>query len=353
MASLLRRLGRPLLYLVATAAVALVATEAGVRLLGVAPRLPNQYAMFVPDPVLPHRPRPGSVLRGRAVTGEFDFEYAHNSRGYRDVEREEAKPPGTFRILGLGDSFAYGAGASFEGTYHARLERAFNARSGAPRVEVIKAGIPRFFPEAERLLLEHEGLRYEPDLVLVAFVPNDVLDTYLGLDAMEVLPNGHIVTNYGARLLQRLGPATTTVYEHSHAARIVIRALLQRAVANERPVRGEDVYRADGFHEADWQELLRQLDAMLDVTRRQGAELVVIHLPAGPPWDASRAYPGQRLSAWARASGAVFVDTLPALRRHPAPETLYWPLDGHPTDEGHAVFAEVLYEELTSRGLVP
>ncbi len=45
-------------------------------------------------------------------------------------------------------------------------------------MEIIKAGIPRFFPRPERLLLEHEGHTFQPDLILVGFVPNDVMDTY-------------------------------------------------------------------------------------------------------------------------------------------------------------------------------
>jgi lysophospholipase L1-like esterase len=310
--------------------------------------------MFVPDPVLPHRPRPGSVIEGRSRSGEFDFHYAHNALGYRDREHSFEKPPGTFRILGLGDSFTYGAGAAADATFLARLERALNERPGGhPRVEVVNAGIPSFFPEAERLLLEHEGLRFAPDLVVVGFVPNDVIDTYRGLKAIRVLPNGYIVTNYGAQLLERLGPVPLLAYERSHAARIAIRALLARTLENERPVRGDDVYRPGGYHEDDWLEVLRQYDRMAARAREHGAGLAVVHLPAQGPWDERHAYPAERLAAWAAGAGASFVDTLPALRRHPHPESLYWALDGHPTDAGHAVMADALLAGLTERGLVP
>jgi len=39
-----------------------------------------------------------------------------NSRGYRDVERELAKAPGSRRALALGDSFTWGVGVEFDDT---------------------------------------------------------------------------------------------------------------------------------------------------------------------------------------------------------------------------------------------
>lgn len=344
-----------LVYLAVTAAAALVLSELAVRALGLAPRLPAQYALYVTDPVLSHKPRPGSVLEGRSTTGEFDFRYEHNAQGWRDREVALEKPPGTFRILGLGDSFTYGAGATFENTYLSRLERMLNARDGRhPRVEVLKAGISRFFPETERLLLEHYGLRFSPDLVTVGFVPNDVLDTYLGVEAIRVLPDGRLVSNYGARLLEQLGPGMLFLYRNWHTLRIPIRRYLQTQVERDKPIHPEDLFRDGGAHENDWQEIERQYTAMAELLRPSGAPLVVVHLPQRDLQNEGVEYPARRLSAWAaRTPGASFVDTLPTLRERAAGARLYWPKDGHPTDAGHEVFAEVLGDALVERGLVP
>jgi lysophospholipase L1-like esterase len=334
--------------------VSLAAVELAVRALGLAPGLPNQYAMFVPDPILPHKPRPGSVIEGRAQSGEFDFRYAHNSLGWRGPEVAPQKPAGSFRILGLGDSFTYGAGVDVADTYLARLEQRLNARGpGHPRVEVVNAGIPSFFPEPERLLLEHYGLPLSPDLVLVGFVANDVVDTALGVESIEVLPDGRIVTTHGARLLAELGPGLLTLYEHWQTFRIPVRRWLTARIANERPVRPEEVFRENGFHEEAWREVEREYDRMVETARAHGARLVLVSLPQQGPWDETAGYPGARLGAWAARSGVLFVDALPAMRASSAHERLHWPRDRHPTAAGHRVVADAIFEALVARGAVP
>jgi lysophospholipase L1-like esterase len=342
-----------LVWLGVTSGLSLAGVELGVRLLRLAPPLPNQYQLFVEDPVLPYRLRPESRLAGRAPEGEFEFDYQHNSLGLRERELPFAKPPGTFRILGLGDSFTYGAGAKAENVYLARLERRLNARPGDhPGVEVVNAGVPRYFPEAERLFLQEFGFRYQPDLVLLGFVPNDVIDTYLGRDAIQVLPDGRLVSTQGARLVAQLGTLATAAYTHSHALRVLIARHL-RTRADLRPVRPEEVLQPDGFHEAAWREVERQYDLLLELVRARGARLVLVHLPQIGPWDARHDYPAQRLAAWAEARGVAFVDTLPALRARQDSELLYWPKDRHPTDAGHAAIADAIFDALSNQALVP
>src|SRR5262245_14158083 len=49
-----------------------------------------------------------------------------NQQGLRGPEVTVAKPPGTFRVLGLGDSFAFGLGVREEDTFLRRLEADLN-----------------------------------------------------------------------------------------------------------------------------------------------------------------------------------------------------------------------------------
>jgi hypothetical protein len=50
--------------------------------------------------------------------------------------------------------------------------------------------------------------------------------------------------------------------------------------------------------------------------------------------------------------GGRFIDILPDYRGVPGPERDYFPVDGHPDADGHAIIARFLAKELTS-GAVP
>lgn len=123
-------------------------------------------ACAVHDPDLGWRNMPGAVARVKAP--RFSYRLRINSKGLRDVEHPYEKEPGTFRIALLGDSIAWGWGVD-DGRCFADL---IEPRLG---VEVINLGVPGYSTDQQLLTLERDGLRYEPDLVLLCFVLNDVL----------------------------------------------------------------------------------------------------------------------------------------------------------------------------------
>ena len=104
--------------------------EIASRALGLAPSLPNEYSAFVQDSVLKWKLRPKSVLDGLSKTAEFRFRYEHNALGFRGRNHEIKKEPGVFRIIGIGDSFTYGAGVGADATFLARIEAALLGRGG-------------------------------------------------------------------------------------------------------------------------------------------------------------------------------------------------------------------------------
>ena len=344
---------RRLRLLAVACLVSLLLAEVLVRALGLAPPLGRQYRNFMADPDLPFRIRPNSVERGLAPSKEFRFEYRHNSQGLRDVEHAAGKPPGVFRIVAVGDSFTYGVGAAFDETYLAVMERQLNARTGAhPRVETVRAGVPRYYPETQRIWLERHGMAYQPDLVLVGFLPNDVFDTLQGLDAIAVDPSGYLKT----REARALPAWITWVFRFSHVGRLAVRTALNLRHRGDAGPQWDEVYRSGGPYEPAWLNVEGELGRMAALVRAAGAKLVVLHIPQLGPWDTTRAYPARRLAAWAEAQGDVgFIDALPALQAAAAqsPTPLYFPLDGHCTSAGYRVIGDLLATVLASRGEVP
>lgn len=113
---------------------------------------------------------------GRFVRPAFDVEIRANRRGLRDHE-PEAKAPGAFRILGLGDSFAFGWGVPLEASFFKRLKPLLDGSHPGANHEVVSAGIPGYGTCEALRLLKSVGLGYEPDLVILAFYEgNDYLN---------------------------------------------------------------------------------------------------------------------------------------------------------------------------------
>jgi hypothetical protein len=108
--------------------------------------------------------------RGVLNTPYYRIAYATNSQGLRDFERPLRKPPRTFRILALGDSYVEGQGVKFQELFLTQAEAALNASGRFPyKVEIIKAGVGGWGPANELAYLNQYGWAFEPDAVLVCF----------------------------------------------------------------------------------------------------------------------------------------------------------------------------------------
>ena len=119
-----------------------------------------------------HVPNSEAVLMG--VTMKI------NSQGLRDREFSFQKEPGVYRILILGDSMTVGWGAPVEATYPKVLEKLLEESrpdSTAPHCEVINTGVGNYNTSQEVAYFKEQGLRYQPDMVVLGFYINDAEPT--------------------------------------------------------------------------------------------------------------------------------------------------------------------------------
>jgi lysophospholipase L1-like esterase len=157
-------LGASLLVVLSTA-VSLALAEVTLRLLGhrgePITRISNIY--LVDDPILDWRYEPNSeIRRGRVV-------YRYNSVGFRDTEHPLRKPAGIERIVVLGDSVTEGYGVEWKDVFASVLQASLGER-----YEVINIAAGGLNTPQEVHLLERVGTKYDPNLVVVNFVLNDV-----------------------------------------------------------------------------------------------------------------------------------------------------------------------------------
>lgn len=97
-----------------------------------------------------------------------------NGAGFRGALPAIPKPPGITRILLLGDSEVLGAKLAERDTLSAQLELALTKRDGAVW-EVLNFGTDGYDTVQEERLFETRGVPFQPDLVLLYFVSNDVV----------------------------------------------------------------------------------------------------------------------------------------------------------------------------------
>ena len=340
-----------LIYVIVTGLCLVLLIELAVRMTRLAPPLATETGNMVAHPYLPFMPKPNTRLSGRSRYDEFDYEIEINSFGFRDFDRPAQKPDGVFRIFGLGDSTTYGGGALFEETYLRRLEILLNERPGEhPEIEIVKAGIPGYYPEPERMLLEHFGPDFAPDLITLGFGTSDVIDTLLGLEAIRIGPTGRTSV-----LENQLGPVGLALYRHSHAARIILNRYLTARLT--RPTDWDEIFRANGKYEAQWQQIETELSRIAALGRELGADLIILYIPDFTVLERGeeRLYPPARLHAWADANGAGFVDATAALLEasNDSDTPLYWPRDRHPTPAAYRIIADTLYRYLLDHAYVP
>jgi len=90
----------------------------------------------------------------------------------RKLEYKAEKPKGTLRIVGLGDSFTYGQGVKSEETFLKLLEKKLDEKSRFKHenINLAECGM-NIARELE--ILEIEGLKYNPDLIIIGFCLND------------------------------------------------------------------------------------------------------------------------------------------------------------------------------------
>jgi hypothetical protein len=93
-------------------------------------------------------------------------------RSYKDYHLE--KPSGVFRVIALGDSTTEGFEVRQNDTYAAVLERYL--RKDGINAEVFNTGISGFGTAEELIYLENEGIKYNPDAVVLGFFGNDFDD---------------------------------------------------------------------------------------------------------------------------------------------------------------------------------
>jgi lysophospholipase L1-like esterase len=141
--------------------------------------LANYYRTYAWDRHLFYRLRPGldlpltDITMPPAIRGRTQWTFHTNSRGFNTDDVPLAKPPGTLRIVALGDSSTFGWGVEPGETYARRLQEILRRRHPGAAIEVINLGVCGYSSLQGLVLLSRTAASYEPDVITLSYGSND------------------------------------------------------------------------------------------------------------------------------------------------------------------------------------
>ncbi len=299
---------------------------------------------------LPGSPR----LVGIIPNFEGDRKGAHvkiNSRGFRDRDYPEEKGGNIFRIVGLGDSFTFGAGVELEDTYLKQLEKMLKKKSSSKQIEVLNMGVPAYNTFQELTLLKEDGLNYAPDLVIVGFLLNDV-----DLLNPKWLAKKDIKSprQFNESVVRDFEPKIHNVYRFLKKKSLLLHFLLFRlselAKKLNLPIETESTYYQNAYHEGNkgWQVAKSSLQEIAALGKIKNFQMLVVIFPFLVSLDDSYPYLGahSEIVKFCKSQDIQVLDLFSYYRGR-KPGTLWISLiDSHPNPEGHQIAAEAIYKEI-------
>jgi len=253
-------------------------------------------------------------------------EVATNSLGLRDKEYAVPKPPGTYRIMVLGDSVTLGWGVEEGSCYAKRLEALLNENlSGKTHVryEVINAGVGNYGTVQEWAYFKEEGRELDPDMVIVGFFVNDA----------EPVPKR----------------SCSFVLNHSRLA-VFVWSRLKAVASRFSPKEGyRDYYLGLYDEKADgWVRCKAALKELIRYCKGHKKRVLVAFLPE--LHDLGDGYPfkdvHEKVRAIVTAEGADYFDLYPVLKGQDPRKLWVSREDVHPNRLGHEWIAEGLYRHM-------
>jgi hypothetical protein len=354
---------------------------------------------YIPDPYRGAAMRP---LEEGWYRGEGKQFVRVSSAGLRDREHELAKPPGTFRIAVLGDSYAEAKMVPMEKTFWSLLERGLQ---GCPAfqgqtVEAINFGVSGYGTAQQLLTLRHRVWPYSPDLVLLAlFTGNDIRNNHRALERDPGIPyfllkDGELILDDSFRQTSPAGFRNDSTPSLRTRLRRNLRTLQVVGEARRKwragpfrtppplaPGEEEGVDRAVFSPPTDpaWQEAWAVTEALIRQMRSEvearGARFRLATLSAGIQVHPdlrfreefhrrlgidSLFYPDRRLAALAARENIPLTSLAEPLAAyaerhnaflHGSPDTP--PGTGHWNESGHALAARILIAEICAQGPHP
>jgi SGNH hydrolase-like domain, acetyltransferase AlgX len=303
-----------------------------------------------------------NMYRGKPNSPDYDSKL--NSHGFKGKDYTIAKPPNTYRIIAIGDSFTFGV-VPYQYNYVNLIEQGLKQRSSGPggrTYEVINMGISATGPRDYLTLLTDEGLALHPDMLIVSvFIGNDFIEAQrndVGQDARFKRPwyrSSYVLSflNYvftvtrkyeGTIRLRKVYDDNEPSYPKDAFLEIQ-RSRLQNFVKNDAEFLNAFRIQMGYLHQIKRICAQRHIKLLavaipdeMQVNRPQLRQ--VLQSAKRTPEQVDMQQPNQLLDRDFAANGIACIDLLPEFAR--SKETLYKPRNTHWNIAGNRLAAELI-----------
>jgi hypothetical protein len=333
--------------------------------------------LIMDDPSTGVRAIPNSVCTYKIPEGQ-PVDYGFNSSGYRADQEYAPKPPGTYRIVMTGSSLAMGWGVPREKTFAALLPAELSRQTGR-KVELYNHAMMYEVPHIVDLRF-NQTLAARPDLILWIVTYWDIQNAAT-VAPVQIKPieSSAFMGRTRRRLHEALAAKSIAgaVSDLESTVRDLLSSTKSEYLLRHFSSESQSQYirsHLDGPEAvtlkvepcAEWQSNLLAFDTYAaDIegrARAAGVPLAVVLVP----WRVQAAMLGMgefpkgynpyklddEMRSIVATHGGIYIDILPDFRTIPNPEQNYFPVDGHPDVDGHAMIAGFLAKALIN-GTVP
>jgi hypothetical protein len=342
----------------------------------------RQYDPVVGLSLMPDR----NVIHHR---GCFAGEVVTNRWGMRDRDRMREKSPGEFRIAMLGDSAVEAVQVKPAEVVNRQMEQLLAAK-GYKNVSVLNFGVEGIGTTQELVMYKEKVRQFRPDLLLVMFSWNDVMNNSSTLQPKsygihtwyspyyDLGPDGKL----SFRPVESLSFGSVRSYlEHHSVLTYYLERMWLTVDFSPSKWKGIPVYFGtygdplDGEWSQAWLTTEKVMTLLRDTVTQDGSKFMLLAWPdfadIDPQWrarmvkqvgqvpdDFSPFKPEERIKSIAERNHIAFDFIAPYLQSYRDQHGLQWPYfsfscDPHYSALGHRVSAEAIVQKLEQHQLLP
>lgn len=320
--------------------------------IGLAPLRPprhTQTTIYQKDDQLGWKMRPNANDRWKGVPVQV------NANGMRGPNVPLQRGEKECRLLYLGDSVTFGFGLPLHHTYPSLVEESLSISHDC-NITTVNMAVGGYATWQENLVFQETGVRYDPDLVIIGFVLNDVTDKYNlrrfgGRSEAYQLESSKRVASFlrrNSNIYDRLQDIIETIrFGRDKVAGAERIEELRAGALFLRPDRPE-IQRA-------WVEVLKEMKEIVDRCHSEKIPALLVVLPMAKQLNEPVGFAGPqaKLRQFAIQNQVGFLDLLPVFTAESRTEQgigrIF--LDRvHLTSEGSRIAASKIAEEISKSG---